>query len=145
MMSLRLILPLVLYAGPALAWEFEETSVCTLRHATADVEVVVTFDPAVPEYAIRLTLAGGVWPDAAVFGIAFEGGWPITIQTDRHEVSDAGRTLTVRNVGFDNVLDGIGGNRVATAVVPGRAVAVPLDGAGGPLAAFRACPGPRLS
>jgi hypothetical protein len=145
MMRLRLVVPLVLWAGPALAWEFVETPVCTLRHATPEVEVVVTFDPALPEYAIALTLAEGVWPAAPVFGIVFEGGWPITIQTDRHVLSDEGRTLTVRDVGFDNVLDGIGGNQVATALLPGRGVVVPLDGAGGPLAEFRACPRARLS
>jgi hypothetical protein len=136
------LLPL---AAPALAWEFEDTPVCTLSHATPDVAVAVTFDPAISEYAITLTLANGVWPEAAVFAIAFDGGWPITIRTDRHQISDEGRTLTVRDTGFGNVLDGIGQNRLATAFVPGLELALPLDGAGGPLAAFRACPAPRLS
>ena len=132
-------------AAPALAWEFSDVPVCTLRHATPEVAVAVTFDPAIAEYAITLTLAEGVWPEGAVFAIAFEGGWAITIRTDRHELSDGGRTLTVRDSGFGNVLDGIGGNSRATAMLPGRAVKVALDGAGGPLAAFRACPAPRLS
>ena len=136
------ILPL---ATPALAWEFSDVPVCTLSHATPEVSVAVTFDPAIAEYAITLTLADGVWPNGAVFAIAFEGGWPITIQTDRHQLSDDGRTLTVRDSGFGNVLDGIGRNSSATAMLPGLAVAVPLDGAGGPLAAFRACPAPQLS
>jgi hypothetical protein len=140
-----LLAALVLLATPALAWEFTDVPVCTLSHATAEVAVAVTFDPAMTEYAITLTLAEGVWPRGTVFAIAFEGGWPITIQTDRHQFSDDGRTLTVRDSGFGNVLDGIGRNSSATAMLPGLAVAVPLDGAGGPLAAFRACPAPQLS
>ncbi len=114
--------------------------ICVLRHEADAVDVVVTYDPRIPEYAIELTLTDGVWPAAPVFAIVFEGGWPITIQTDRHVVDDGGRRLTVRDSGFGNVLDGIGQNSVATAMVPGLAVAVPLDGAAGPLAAFRQCP-----
>jgi hypothetical protein len=140
-----LLVALLPLAAPALAWEFSDVPVCTLSHTTPEVSVAVTFDPAIPEYAITLTLADGVWPKGAVFAIAFEGGWPITIQTDRHQLSDDDRTLTVRDSGFGNVLNGIGKNSRATALLPGRAVTVPLDGAGGPLAAFRACPAPRLS
>jgi hypothetical protein len=144
-LPLALALGLVPLAAPAPAWEFTDVPVCTLSHATPEVAVAVTFDPAIGEYAIALTLSSGVWPEAAVFAIAFDGGWPITIRTDRHQISDDGRTLTVRDTGFGNVLDGIGRNRVATALLPGLAVALPLDGAGGALAAFRACPAPRLS
>lgn len=133
-------LALSLAGSHAAAWEFAETEICTLRHQAEAVEVVVTYDPRVPDYAISLTLAEGVWPEAGVFAITFEGGWPITIQTDRHVVDDGGRRLTVRDSGFGNVLDGIGRNSVATAIVPGLAVPVTLEGAAGPLAAFRACP-----
>jgi hypothetical protein len=142
---MRTALVLIVTAAPAAAWEFTDRPVCTLSQDTAEVGVKVTFDPAIPEYAIALTLADGVWPIAPVFAIAFDGGWPITIQTDRHVITDAGRTLTVRDSGFGNVLDGIGRNRVATALAPGVAVAIPLDGAGPPLAAFRDCPQPGLS
>lgn len=138
-------LVLGLAAAPAAAWEFTDIPVCTLSHATAEVTVTVTFDPAIPEYAIALTLEGGTWPQGPVFAIAFDGGRPLTIQTDRHTLSEDGRTLTVRDTGFGNVLDGIGGNSIATAMLPGLAVAVPLAGAGGPLAEFRACPAPRTS
>jgi hypothetical protein len=133
-------LALSLTGSHAGAWEFVETEICTLRHRAEAAEVVVTYDPRVPEYAITLTLTEGVWPESAVFGIVFEGGWPLTIQTDRHVVDEGGRRLTVRDSGFGNVLDGIGRNSVATAMVPGLAVPVPLEGAAGPLAAFRACP-----
>lgn len=145
---MRCALPLVfacLVTSPARAWEFTDVPVCTLSHDTPQVAVAVTFDPAIAEYAITLTLAEGVWPDAAVFAIAFGGGWPITIQTDRHEIGEGGRKLTVRDSGFGNVLDGIGRNAVATAILPGQSVVVPLAGAGGPLAAFRDCPQPALS
>ena len=144
-LSLAFIAAILPLATPALAWEFSDVPVCTLSHATPEVSVAVTFDPAIAEYAITLTLADGVWPKGAVFAIAFEGGWPITIQTDRHQLSDDGRTITVRDSGFGNVLDGIGRNSRATAMLPGRAMTVPLDGAGRPLAAFRACPAPQLS
>jgi hypothetical protein len=143
--SLSCVLSVGLGVSPAFGWEFSETPVCTLRQATAEVETVVTFDPAIPEYAIELTLAEGRWDETPVFAIVFDGGVPITIQTDRHVLSDGGRTLTVRDSGFGNVLDGIGRNSVATAVTPGLAVAFPLAGAGGPLAEFRACPRPNLS
>lgn len=143
--AVRLAAAGVLVAGQAAAWEFTDRPVCTLSHETPEMSVVVTFDPAIPEYAIALTLAEGVWPVTPVFAIVFDGGWPITIQTDRHVVTDAGRTLTVRDSGFGNVLDGIGRNRTATAMAPGLAVGVPLEGAGPPLAAFRACPEPNLS
>lgn len=142
---MRLALALLVVASPAAAWEFTDRPVCTLSHETAEVAVAVTFDPAIPEYAIALTLAEGVWPVTPVFAIVFDGGWPITIQTDRHVVTDAGRTLTVRDSGFGNVLDGIGRNRTATAMAPGLAVGVPLEEAGPPLAAFRDCPQPNLS
>jgi hypothetical protein len=141
----RLFLLLMVCASPAAAWEFSETPVCTLRDETAEAEVVVTYDPAIPEYAIALTLTGGVWPAGPVFAIVFDGGMPITIQTDRHVLSDGGRTLTVRDSGFGNVLDGIGRNSVAIALVGDRRLDIPLDGAGGPLAEFRACPRPSVS
>ena len=142
---MRLTALALIAASPAAAWEFSDRPVCTLSHDTTEVAVAVTFDPAIAEYAITLTLAEGVWPSAPVFAIAFEGGWPIMIQTDRHELSDGGRTLRVRDSGFGNVLDGIGRNTLATAILPGREVLVPLSGAGGPLAEFRDCPRPALS
>jgi hypothetical protein len=142
---MRLAIALCLAAAPAAAWEFTDSPVCTLSHVAPDVSVDVTFDPSIAEYAIALTLADGVWPDGPIFAITFDGGWSLTIQTDRHTLSEDGRTLTVRDTGFGNVLDGIGRNSIATALLTGMAVSVPLIDAAGPLEEFRACPAPRTS
>jgi hypothetical protein len=141
---MRGVLALFLLPTPALGWDFAATPVCTLSHETAELTLSVTYDPSLPEpYAIDLTLAdGATWPAGPVFAIAFDGAWPLTIRTDRHRLSEDGRTLTVTDTGFGNVLDGIGRNRTATALLGGLAVAVPLDGAGPALAAFRDCPLP---
>lgn len=138
---MRLILTcLVLFAAPAAAWEFEPRPVCTLRHSTDEVGVTVTYDPAIDEYAIALTLAQGSWPPAAAFGIRFEGARSNLIVTDRHQLGGAqGETLTVRDRGFGNVLDGLAFNSRAVALIGDRAVVVPLAGAGGPVEEFRAC------
>ncbi|MCC5975472.1 MAG: excinuclease ABC subunit B [Rubellimicrobium sp.] len=135
----------VLSAGPALAWEFVEDRLCRMTGGTDEVLVEVTFDPVGGDYAISLTLTGATWPAADVFGIAFDGGWPLLIQTDRHALTGDGRTLTVTDTGFGNVLAGMEFNRTASAIADDRQVAIPLDGAAEAVAAFRACPSPRLS
>ena len=132
---------LLLIPAPALAWDFTPTPVCTLSHETPEVAVAVTYDPTLPEpYAIAMTLTQGTWPDVPVFALQFVGPYGLVIQTDRHVLSDQGRTLTVTDTGFGNVLDGIGLNRMAIALVGPAVMPVPLDGAGPPLAAFRDCP-----
>lgn len=141
MTPMRLALTLTLLASPAAAWEFASSPVCTLSHDTGDVAVTVTKDPSLPEpYAIALTLADGTWPEVPVFAIQFVGPFGLVIQTDRHALSEDGRTLTVTDTGFDNVLDGIGLNRTAIMLVGPAVMPVDLDGAGGPVAAFRDCP-----
>lgn len=132
-------------AGPALAWEFTEDSVCRMTGGTEEVAVEVTFDPAIGEYAITLTFDDAGWPDAPVFAIAFDGGWPLVIRTDRHVLTDQGRSLRVTDTGFGNVLAGMEFNRTARAVAGDRQVDFPLEGAAEAVAAFRACPSPRLS
>lgn len=130
---------LVALSVPASAWEFSATPICTLDHATEEAQVVVTFDPTIPEYAISLTLTDVAWPDAAAFGIRFEGARPNLIVTDRHLLTQEGRTLTVRDSGFGNVLDGLEFNDFAVALAGDAGVAISLDGAAEPVAAFRAC------
>ncbi|PWJ22262.1 excinuclease ABC subunit B [Jannaschia seohaensis] len=137
---MRWIAALLLIPGPALAWEFSPLPVCTLRHAGEAAEVVVTYDPSLPEYAISVTLAEGTWPAAPLFAIAFQGGAALTITTDRHVRSPDGRTLTVTDRGFGNVLNGLEFNGVAQAMSGGRTVPVALDGAAAPVRAFRGCP-----
>jgi hypothetical protein len=145
-MRLHLALPLVLLPLPALAWEFSADPTCTLSHQTADLSVAVTYDPALPEpYAIALTLAAGAWPVATDFAIRFEGPAGLTIGTRRHVLSDEGRTVTVTDQGFGNVLAGIGRNDRAVALMGGLALPFPLDGADAPLAQFLDCPADALS
>ena len=63
----------------------------------------------------------------------------MAISTDRHVLSDDGRTVTVRDTGFGNVLNGLEFNGAATAILADAAVTFPLDGIAEPMAAFRAC------
>ena len=136
---MRLVLALLLLAAPARAWEFSPDPICTLTHDTGAAAVRVTHDPRIPEYAITLTLAEGAWPDGPIFAIRFDGARGLTISTTRHVLGQGGAALTVTDRGFGNVLDGLQFNDTATALLGDRAVPVPLDGAAGPVAAFRAC------
>jgi hypothetical protein len=130
----------ILLASPAAAWEFVDAPICTLTHRDAEAEVVVTFDPSLPEYAIAVTLTQGTWPVGPVFAITFDGPIPLTIQTDRHILSDDGRTITVRDTGFANVLDGLELNGIAVAFLGTTAAHKSLEGAAPAVRAFRACP-----
>lgn len=130
---MRLICLLTLLAGPALAWEFSPTPICTLRSA-GPVDAKITFDGAL--YALHLTRAGG-WPDAPVFAIRFNGEVPLTITTTRHVID--GITLTVTDRGFGNVLNGLQYNQTATALIGGLSVPLDLTGAAAPVEQFRAC------
>jgi hypothetical protein len=61
------------------------------------------------------------------------------ISTGRHVLSEDGRTLSVRDRGFGNVLNGLEFNVVALAATGDRVVSIDLDGAAPEVAAFRAC------
>jgi hypothetical protein len=136
---MRLTLALILLATPLHAWEFRATPVCTLSHATPDASVTVSYDPRLPEpYAIAITRALP-WPDSPTFGMRFDGARPLAIGTDRHRLSEGGRTLTVTDTGFGNVLDGLEFNASATASAGADSVVVDLAGAAEPVRAFRAC------
>lgn len=130
---------LCLLAGPAAAWEFSPTPICTITHEEPDLAIRVTYDPARAEYAISLTRPGGRWPPGPVFGIDFSGPRPLTITTSRHRLLDGGRTLVVTDRGFDNVLAGLEFGAEATAFVGGSGIAFPLAGAAAPVQEFRAC------
>lgn len=136
---MRLAPILALLAVPAQAWEFTPTPVCTLTHATPEASLAVTYDPRLPEpYALTISLAAA-WPDAPSFAIRYDGARPLSIATDRHVLSNGGRTLTVTDRGFGNVLDGFEFGTTATALSGQAAVAFDLTGAAGPVAQFRAC------
>lgn len=131
-------------ATPVAAWEFTPAPICTLFHQGTDMAVMVTYDPGVREYAIHLSREGG-WPDAGVFSMRFEGPRGLTISTTRHviETGDT-RTLTVRDRGFGNVLNGLHFNTRAVAVLGDLEVPVSLDGAAPAVEEFRNCPSDQL-
>ena len=130
-MRLSVLLLAVLAALPARAWEFRATPICELSHETAEARVRVLYDPAIPEYAIEITRGEG-WPDGPVFGIRFSGGRELVITTDRHTTLDGDpATLTVRDRGFGNVLNGLEFNDTATAFLGDTALSFPLRGAAG--------------
>jgi hypothetical protein len=136
---MRLILAFCLIAPPALAWEFSPAPICTLTHDSDEGQIVLTYDPALPLYAVTVTLADGTWPEAGPFGMAFAGGRAIAIQTDRHRISPDGRSLTVTDSGFGNVLDGLEYNARAYAMAGEQTFGLSLDGIGPAITAFRAC------
>ncbi|MBO6718757.1 MAG: hypothetical protein JJ913_12435 [Rhizobiaceae bacterium] len=123
----------------AVGWEFTPRPVCTLSHGTESADLVVTFDPRLAEpYAIAVT-APEPWPDAPIFSMRFDGPRGQTIVTNRQTLSNSGRTLTVTDTGFGNVLNGLEFNGTATALAGDAAVPFPLDGAAPEVQAFRAC------
>lgn len=129
----------LLTATPAAAWEFSASPVCTLSHSAPDLDVELTYDPRrQAAYSIALT-AAVPWPEAQVFGLRFFGGREITITTDRQTFSDGGRTLSVADQGFGNVLNGLEFNTAANAFIGGMVRQVSLDDAAEPVQAFRAC------
>lgn len=137
-------LALTLLATPALAWDFTPAPICTLFHQGEAMSVMVTYDPQIKEYAIHLSREGG-WPEAPVFSMRFEGPRGLTISTDRHVIDPADpRTLTVRDRGFGNVLNGLKFNSRAVAVLGDLEVPVLLDGASPAVDEFRACPTDQL-
>lgn len=129
----------MLAAAPAQAWEAGvEGRICTLEHSGAQGEVRLTYDPSLPRYTISIRRAEP-WPEAAVFAMRFYGPRANMISTTRHVLSEGGRTLTVTDRGFGNVLDGLEFNAAALAVAGAANVAVSLEGAAPEVAAFRAC------
>jgi hypothetical protein len=112
--------------------------VCELTHDDEAARVRVTYDPAIPQYAIAVTSDLG-WSPSTIFAIRFDGPRGLTISTDRQVISGGGATLTVKDRGFGNVLDGLEFNETATALLGDHAVAFGLDDAGPAVRAFRAC------
>jgi len=124
---MRFLICLALLASPAVAWEFTPTPICTLTHRQAQVDVTVTYDPALP-------------PDAAQFGLTFNGPRGLAIGTSRHVLSGDRQSLTVADTGFGNVLDGLQFNDSATATTGTAVVTFDLTDAAPAVEAFRNCP-----
>jgi len=136
---MRAILPvlLILAALPAVAWEAGRMgAICTLTDPSGDV--VLTHDPSGPVYTITATRAEP-WPEAAIFGIAFQGGAELTITTDRHQRSADGLSITVTDRGFGNVLAGLSQNTTATIFAGEASLTLPLAGAAPEVTIFEAC------
>lgn len=129
---------LALITGSAQAWETRTTHICELVHDDGNASVRVTYDPAIPEYAIEITLPEA-WTGSPVFAMRFDGPRANTISTSRHVISGNRSTLSVNDSGFGNVLNGLEFNRTATAILGEQSVTVGLDGAAPAVRQFRAC------
>jgi hypothetical protein len=137
---MRPAIALLLFTSPALAWDFTPTPICTLFEDTGDLSIRVTYDPSQSEpYAISLTRPDAPWPSTDSFGLRFDGPAALAIGTSRHRLSADGRTLTVSDTGFGNVLDGLALNGTATALAGATQIPFDLAGARPAVEAFRAC------
>ncbi len=132
-------------ASSAVAWEFAETDVCTVTHDSTDMGVVLVFDPAASLYTITLTQPQNTWATDDNFRLRFDGPRALIIGTDRHVYGDEGRSLSVSDSGFGNVLDGIALNESMTALVGDQSVSLSTADAGEAMQAFRACPSAPIS
>ncbi len=136
---MRALALICLIANPATAWEISALPVCTLSHTEGDTSLTVTYDPAAPQpYAIQVASAT-VWAEAPVFAMRFDGPAGLTISTDRHQIAPDGQSVTVRDQGFGNVLDGLEFNSRATAILGDQVVGFSLNGAAPEVQKFRAC------
>ena len=142
---MRTVLAFLLLATPAAAWEFSASPICTLTDTSQSGEITVTYDPAITEYTITVTLPDGRWPAAQTFGMAFANDRPISIQTDRHVISPDGRSITVKDRGFGNVLNGLEFNKRAYAILGDTTMGIDLTGIGPAITAFRDCPAANLA
>lgn len=136
--SMRAMIALLLMSAPAAAWEFTPGLPCLLTHTQAGIAVELTHDPTQPLFSITLTRAIP-WPQTDVFAIRFDGPAQLTISTNRHSLGNQGRSLTVTDRGFGNVLTGLSANQTATALIGPVAASFSLDGARDPVAAFADC------
>ncbi len=131
-----------IWAAPAAAWHADQPAgLCRITHSEPTAEVELTFDLSTLVYAITVTTPEA-WPDDPMFAMRFDGPYPNYITTGRHELSNAGRSLTVSDQGFGNVLDGLEYNIRAIAMSGNTALILPLDGpapAAPAVAAFRSC------
>ncbi|SLN46442.1 hypothetical protein [Pseudooctadecabacter jejudonensis] len=141
-MTLRAPLILIAAMAPTMgqAWSFSPDPICTLTHQADAAEIAITYDDSLPEYALFITLRQGEWPASASFEMTFQGGIPVTIGTTRHVISADGATLSVRDRGFGNVLDGIEFNAGLAALAGGARVTADTRDAAEAVQAFRACP-----
>lgn len=122
----------------AQAWEYTPGLPCILSHSEGDTEIELTYDPTKPLYSVTVRKSDP-WVGANTFAMRFSGPRGLAISTDRHNLSGDGRSVTVEDTGFGNVLDGLQFNDTVTALLGDAAVSFQLAGAAGPVAAFRLC------
>lgn len=137
---MRILLALAVLPLPAAAWEFSPDPICTLTHQAEDAEIVITYDAALPEYTLTVTLRSGTWPDAPVFYMNYPNGVGPDISTNRHVLSDDSTALIVRDRGFENVLIGLEENGLLYASSGDLRVSADAALAAPVVAQFRACP-----
>ncbi|MEO1679421.1 MAG: hypothetical protein AAFU80_14815 [Pseudomonadota bacterium] len=145
MRALALLLATTL---PAAAWEVVPADICTVEHVGESAQVTLTYDHRSREYAIEIERLNGAWPAAPAFSIRFDGAGALVISTPRHTLSPDGRTITARDTGFGNVLNGLEFNDTATAFTGQAAETLDLRGdkpAAPAIAAFRACTEPGIA
>ena len=135
---IRVFFILLLTVGPAHAWEIGPGPLCEILHEGKEASVRLTYDPAIVEYSIAITLEER-WTSGLTFSIRFDGPRGLTIATDRQVISPDGTTLAVADSGFSNVLDGLEFNEIAIATLGDQAVRLNLAGAAPAVRAFRAC------
>lgn len=137
---MRTVLALLLAPFPALAWDFSPDPVCTLTHQSDTALITVTYDPRLPEYALTVALLDADWDGGANFTMNFIGANPLQIGTTQHRFEPDGFTLSVRDKGFGNVLDGLEFNDFVSGQSGVTSFSASLDGAAPAVQAFRACP-----
>ena len=135
---MRWFLLTFLFSSPALAWEFHPGLPCRLTHSMGADEVELTYDPTQPLYTISLTRSAG-WKHADVFSIEFIGPRGLVISTDRQSISSDGKTLSVADTGFGNVLNGLQFNQIAHARLGAQSLDISLEWAANPVDEFRRC------
>ncbi|SPH22726.1 hypothetical protein ASD8599_03472 [Ascidiaceihabitans donghaensis] len=123
---------------PALAWDFTPGLPCLLSHTEGNRQIELTYDPTQPLYSVTVS-QDTPFPDSPFFAMTFNGPRPNTIASTRHTVSNDGRSVTVTDTGFGNVLDGLQYNLSTTIIVAEEKFDIQLRGAAGPVQAFRDC------
>ncbi|MEP5732182.1 MAG: hypothetical protein ABJL67_22735 [Sulfitobacter sp.] len=138
---MKALLGLVLACGaawPASAWEFTPGTPCVLKHETEQIALELTYDPTAPLYSISVT-QGVPFDPAPIFSMRLRGRAPLTISTDQHKLSNSGKTLTVIDRGFGNVLNGLQFGQGVVIQLGQTQIDLPLVGASAPVASFRTC------
>ena len=134
---MRTLITLLALSSPAAAWEYSPSPVCTVAHESEIGAIELTYDAAQPEpYAIAVTRPEG-WSTETIFGLQFEGPYPQTITTNRQVID--GSTLTVRDQGFGNVLNGLQFNETVSAFLGGAILDFSLEAAAPEIERFRDC------